>query len=70
MPGKDGGKAKVSRCQTGPSQVHSTLHLTLSYYMLFLQPLKAAKKGPKDYDDDDLAFLAKKKEEVCQISQP
>jgi hypothetical protein len=26
------------------------------------KPLKAPKKGPKDYDEDDLAFLQKKKE--------
>lgn len=27
------------------------------------KPLKQPKKGPKEYDDEDLAFLAKKKEE-------
>jgi len=27
------------------------------------KPLKAPKKGPKEYDEEDLAFLAKKKEE-------
>ncbi len=26
------------------------------------KPLKAPKSGPKEYDDDDLAHLAKKKE--------
>jgi hypothetical protein len=26
------------------------------------KPLKAPKKGPKEYDDDELAFLQKKKE--------
>lgn len=30
------------------------------------KPLKAPKKGPKEYDEDDLAFLQKKKE----VSQP
>jgi len=27
------------------------------------KPLKAPKKGPKEYDEDELAFLQKKKEE-------
>ncbi|KAF6254543.1 translation machinery associated TMA7 [Scenedesmus sp. NREL 46B-D3] len=27
------------------------------------KPLKAPKKGPKEYDEEDVAFLAKKKEE-------
>ena len=26
------------------------------------KPLKAPKKGPKEYDEDELAFLQKKKE--------
>lgn len=29
------------------------------------QPLQAPKKGPKDYDEDDQAFLAKKKVGGC-----
>jgi phosphatidylinositol kinase/protein kinase (PI-3 family) len=32
--------------------------------LLFLQPLKAPKSGPKDYDENDLEYLKKKKEEV------
>jgi hypothetical protein len=28
------------------------------------QPLKAPKSGPKDYDENDLEYLKKKKEEV------
>eukprot|EP00195_Chlamydomonas_chlamydogama_P009528 CAMPEP_0202895522 /NCGR_PEP_ID=MMETSP1392-20130828/4698_1 /ASSEMBLY_ACC=CAM_ASM_000868 /TAXON_ID=225041 /ORGANISM="Chlamydomonas chlamydogama, Strain SAG 11-48b" /LENGTH=64 /DNA_ID=CAMNT_0049580551 /DNA_START=53 /DNA_END=247 /DNA_ORIENTATION=- len=32
-------------------------------------PLKAPKKGPKEYDDDDLAYLQKKKEEEKALQQ-
>lgn len=31
------------------------------------KPLKAAKKGPKDYDESDEAFLKKKKEEAAAL---
>jgi hypothetical protein len=31
---------------------------------MFPQPLKAPKSGPKDYDENDLEYLKKKKEEV------
>lgn len=33
------------------------------------KPLKAPKKGPKDYDDSDLDFLAKKKAEEKALKE-
>ena len=33
------------------------------------KPLKAPKKGPKDYDDTDLEFLAKKKAEEKALKE-
>jgi hypothetical protein len=47
--------------------VHSLKGGTGSHALAALQPLKQPKKETKDLDESDLAFQAKKKEEVSAI---